>query len=103
MEKRVYVKNLLLWVRSTANETSRSMLLGEIDDIIVYVKNGQATLDDVYRRNKLSYKIKIVEIGLVVGAQGFLQGLPLDNVQTRSAFSISFENGWWCGADDPSL
>ncbi|GBM57854.1 hypothetical protein AVEN_258509-1 [Araneus ventricosus] len=54
---------------------------------------GQVTLDDISRHHKLSYETKIVEIGLVVGAGGFLQGLPIDNEQRRIFFSISIENG----------
>ncbi|GBN16474.1 hypothetical protein AVEN_12149-1 [Araneus ventricosus] len=37
---------------------------------------GQATLDDISKRHKLSYEIKMIEIGLVVGAVGFVQGFP---------------------------
>ncbi|GBN64253.1 hypothetical protein AVEN_68632-1 [Araneus ventricosus] len=37
---------------------------------------GQATLDDISRRHKLSYEIKNVEIGLVVEAGESLRFLP---------------------------
>ncbi|GBN01252.1 hypothetical protein AVEN_41637-1 [Araneus ventricosus] len=60
---------------------------------------GEATFDDISRRLNLSLK-EIVEILRVVWAGGFLQGLPIDSVQRRSAFSISFENEGG-GADDP--
>ncbi|GBM05727.1 hypothetical protein AVEN_55822-1 [Araneus ventricosus] len=56
----------------------------------------QATLDDISRRHNLSNK-KIAEIRRVVGAGGILQGLPIDSLQRRSLFSISFENGGWGG------
>ncbi|GBL92504.1 hypothetical protein AVEN_165121-1 [Araneus ventricosus] len=52
---------------------------------------GQTTLDDISRCHELPYEIKIVDIGLVFGAGGFLQGLPIDNVQRRIVFSFSFE------------
>ncbi|GBN99564.1 hypothetical protein AVEN_263104-1 [Araneus ventricosus] len=54
---------------------------------------GQTTLDDISRRHKLSYEIKIVEIDLVVGAGEFLQGLPIDNEQRRSVF-FDFVRKW---------
>ncbi|GBM47102.1 hypothetical protein AVEN_239051-1 [Araneus ventricosus] len=65
---------------------------------------GQATLDDMYRRHKLSYKIKIVEICLVVGAGEFLQSLPIDNEQMRSFFRFrsKMEKGRQTTFDDIS-
>ncbi|GBN39577.1 hypothetical protein AVEN_59510-1 [Araneus ventricosus] len=59
----------------------------------------QSTHVDIFRRHNLSNKERILEIGLVVkvgglvGTEGFLQGLAIDNVQRKCIFHVSFENG----------
>ncbi|GBN14782.1 hypothetical protein AVEN_206980-1 [Araneus ventricosus] len=46
---------------------------------------GQATLDTISRRHKLSYEIKFVEIGKVVGT-GDCQGFPEETMYSREVF-----------------
>ncbi|GBO14812.1 hypothetical protein AVEN_29537-1 [Araneus ventricosus] len=46
---------------------------------------GQATIDSIFKSHNLTYEIKIVKIGLIVGAGGCLMVfLPIEDVQWSS-------------------